>query len=322
MNNLETIQYLAHAEAKTFAPLRLDSEFSIPWMHVTKNQAGSYVVEMRGHVGHDNSGRAPLICEFMQKFVLPQVSREVDARGAYPIELHDSYTYLESRGNSDYKGALTFSKDMSHRHTVLFPDPYQLTSYSGLLDMTDTLEFEKKEDIVLFAGTTTGNKIPLENERVRACLWALDKRPNYQFFITNIAQMTPEALVRQVPSCNSFLRHHIPPGDHMKCKYIFNIQGNTCCWSRLPMVMNSKSLLLNLKHRDGTWYYPILQENREFINVPEIESLPSIVNFVSSNPKLCMQITQNANEFVKNYLQFMHATYYAKCLIEAMAYNK
>ncbi|PNH12567.1 hypothetical protein TSOC_000537 [Tetrabaena socialis] len=330
MNNLETIQYLAQAEAKHFAPLRNDMhtnlmEDGVPHLLVQKvNQ--TYEVQMQGHHGHDNEGRAPLICSFVKMNVLAHLDPAIDASGVYPIELHDSYSYLAPDSpahRAKYRGALTFSKPIGHGHTILFPDPYQITGYGGMLGVTDPLEFDKKQDIVLFAGTTTGDRAPLRNERIKACLWAMDKRPRYQFYITNIAQMTINDMRNGIsdPDLQSILHSPIQHADHFQCKYIFNIKGNTCCWSRVPMIMNSNSLMLNLRHSDATWYYPLLQDNHHFVSVPTIESLPSIVQQCASTPLRSKQIVANANQFVKNFCGQVHASYYAKCLFEAMALN-
>ena len=328
MNNLETIQYLAQAEAKHFAPLRTDvimEDIEIPRLSILKSSCGTYSVEMQGHQGHDNEGRAPLVCSFMRSSVLANVDPTIDASGVYPLELHDSYSYLAADSpehRAKYKGALSFSKNMAHGHTIAFPDPYQITGYGGMLGVHDTLEFEKKRDIVLFAGTTTGSRDPLKNARINACRWAINRRPEYQFYITNVAQMTVDDVRSSVPECDAIFHQPISHDDHFQCKYIFNIQGNTCCWSRVPMIMNSRSLMLNLRHADGAWYYPLMHDGQHFVNVANLDALPSTVQYCASNPAWCKHIVANANQFVKNYCGQVHAAYYAKCLIETMALNK
>ena len=324
MNNLTTIEYLAKGEAKHFSPV-MSSEviLEIPNLIVTKviPRTSTYTVSMRGHHGHDNEGRAPLICDFLKTSVLANMDSEVDASGIYPIELHDSYTYLPSAGDAKYKGALTFSKNMKHGHTILFPDPYQIAGYGGMLGVQDTIEFSKKQDIVLFAGTTTGSRNPMFNDRINACRWAVDKRPQYQFYITHVAQMSIED-VRSFAKTDAIFHAPISHVDHFQCKYIFNIRGNTCCWSRVPMILNSNSLMLNLSHEDGTWYYPVLQESVHYVNVNDMNSLTSVVEQCSNDPAFCHGIVKNAKTFVKNYCGQVHAAYYAKCLFEAMAHNK
>jgi hypothetical protein len=334
MNNLETIQYLAHAEARSFAPRRLDDDSpppSVPHLVVRTASQGAalstnakYSVEMRGHVGHDNEGRAPFICDFMRTAVLPNVDPVVDVSGIYPMELHDSYSYLPEAADDKYTSCLTFSKPMAHRHTILFPDPYQIGGYGGMLSVVDPVDFERKQDVALFAGTTTGARDPLANERVVACRWALRHRPLCQFFITQVAQMTVQDLQRAMPrdELASILHPPVSHQDHFTCKYIVNIRGNTCCWSRVPMVLNSNSLMLNVRHADGTWYYPLLQDGEHFVGVPDISTLPSVVQHCNANPMLCRRIVANGQQFVRSYCSPTHAAYYARCLVEAMASNR
>lgn len=332
MNNLDAIQYLAHAEARNFAPWRLDGDdgimTAVPRLVVTKDEGGGgYRVAMQGHQGHDNEGRAPLICEFVRASVLANLDPAINAAGVYPIELHDSYTYLATDSaahRARYRGCLTFSKDLSHRHTVLFPDPYQIGGYGGMLGVKDERPFAQKASSVLFAGTTTGARSPKDNERIRACVWALNHRPRYEFYITHIAQMAHEDIRRDLGAdvLRAIVRPHVSQEEHHRHKYVLNIRGNTCCWSRVPMILNSNSLLLNLRHGDGTWYYPMLQAGTHFVPVPSLNSLPDVVQQCDSNPAWCEHITQNAREFVRQFCSPTHAAYYAKCLFEAMALNK
>lgn len=325
MNNLDTILYLANAEAKHYAPLRLDVilEENIPRL-IVKKKGDTYDVDIQGHQGHDNEGRATTVVDFVKRAILNNVDRKIDATGVYPIELHDSYTYLDSKDSTKYKGCLTFSKNMKHRHTINFPDPYQMGAYGGMLGIEDTVSFADKKNAVLFAGTTTGSKDVSKNARIEACKWALDKRPQYEFLITQVAQIPENEIVANLGQdvWGKIKSKPIPHTDHFKYKYVFNVQGNTCGWSRVPMILNSKSLMINWSHDDGTWYYPLLQENNQFVSVNNLNQLPSVVNFLDSNPGIVQLMTNNANRFVKQYCGQIHAAYYGKCLFEAMAANK
>lgn len=327
MNNVDAIEYLARAEARRFAPRRLDDPApAVPHMVVAKSPVGSgftYSVEMRGHFGHDNEGRAPLICAFMRTAVLANIAPGVNASGVYPIELHDSYSYLPDSAHDKYAGCLTFSKDMAHRHTVLFPDPYQIGGYGGMLSVADPLPFEAKQDVALFAGTTTGARDPLANERIAACRWSLRHRPACQFYITNVAQMTVQDIQRALPPDELAGITHPPVShqDHFRCKYVVNIRGNTCCWSRVPMVLNSNSLMLNLRHADGTWYYPLLHDREHFLGVPNLDALPDALQYCAANPAWCKHVVANGQAFVRSYCSPTHAALYARALIEAMAGN-
>ena len=329
MDAKAVIEYVAQAEAKAHSPRRAseaDAIAGVPYMEVVKGAASRYTVEMHGHKGHDNESRAPFMASVFRDHVLPGLDKDVDASGLYPMELHDSYSYLDVDGpemRKKYRGALTFSKDMSHRHAVLMPDLYQLCGYSGLLDVKDTLDFASKKDAVLFAGTTTGSKNPLHNARILACRWAAARRPFYDFYITNVAQMTVDDIIRAYPTDADKIFHApVSHQDHFQYKYVFNVQGNTCCWSRVPMIMHSQSLMINLEHPDGTWYYPLMRSGAEFVNVGSMDALPAAVAHCANNPAWCRELVKNANRFVADYCGQAQALHYLRSLVTCMAANK
>jgi hypothetical protein len=346
MDNLQAIRYLAEAEARNHAPLRVPPEnsevdgsphlpWTIPQLLISRSSSGSsssgskkYTARIVGHVGHDNEGRAPHIAHFLESMVLPYVHEDVDVSGRYPIELHDSYSYLprssEGQHREKYRGALTFSKPLTDRHTIALPDPYQMFSYGGMLAAQDPLAFEQKQDVVLFAGTTTGDRDPAKNERVAACLWSLGK-PDFKFYLTNIAQMTIRDLQKSIPDqqrLGAILRAPVSREEHFRARYILNVQGNTCCWSRVPMVLSSNSVMLNLAHQDGTWYYPLLQAGTHYVPVASLDALPDVLKTCRGSPGYCKMIAANGNRFVQQYCGQVHAAYYTRCLLEAMASNR
>lgn len=328
---LDSIHYLARAEARHYAPSRVvDTElnYRIPYLSIesvpgSSSESRKYRVIMNGHRGHDNEGRADFVCSFLRTSVLPYIDPLLDVSGFYPMELHDSYTYLSSdqKNHKTYRGVLTFSKDMTHTGPILFPDTFQLSAYGGLLGTKDVKTWETKKPSVMFAGTTTGSRDPACNDRIRACRWALETDPSrFRFKITSIAQMILDP--KQLASLEPLMSKHITPQEQFDHRYIFNIRGNTCCWSRVPMILNSNSLMLNWRHADGTWYYPLLHEGTHYAGIENLEDLPTLVSKCENNPGWCNFLVQNANHFVRSYCKQFHAAAYARYLLEAMSENK
>lgn len=321
------IEYIASAEARNFYP-RNEAPKSVPFFQVKKSIGSKYAVTPGGHIGHDNEDRAGFVASFIER-ALADIDQKTDASGYYPFELHDSYSYLapDSKEMRDkYRGSLTFSKDMSHKHVILMPDLYQMNGYSRLLEARDKTPFKNKSDRILFAGTTTGDRDPTKNSRIKTCLWSIDSiEKNKDFYITNIAQMSSKDIQNAYPGdarLEKIFRNPVPLQDHWKYKYVLNVEGNTCCWSRVPMIMASKSLMINLAHRDGTWYYPLMHHGRDFYQINDIEELDKAVSFFKANPTWCEHVVSNANQFVESFLGQPQALYYTTKLLENMAQNK
>jgi hypothetical protein len=321
MDNIDKIAYAAVSEAKFNAPLRYDPDdqvkddvYSDVYLKVVKvsDKKKEYDVSFVNHEKHDNAPRAPFIANFVKR-VLRDTDNSLDCTGIYPFELHDSYTYLPERRRST-ESFMTFSKHHADRNPVLFPDPFQLSSYGNLLAVKDNVPREKKLSRILFAGSTTGDRDPAKNVRINACLWSL-KKDNCDFYITNVAQMSPDVVPK------SILHDPVTIEEHFKYKYILNIRGNTCCWSRMPMIMNSSSLLVNLAHDDITWYYPLMGDNAG-VNINRLDQLDSVVNFCTNNDREVHMMTMNANKFVQNYCKLLHAEHYTKTLFDTFAHNK
>lgn len=331
MNDKEVIEYLASAEARCHAPKRRSesSSIAIPFFDIAKISGANYSVTPFGHKGHDNEDRAGFVGSFLQS-ALAGTDPGIDASGLYPFELHDSCSYLapdSKEMREKYRGSLNFSKNTNHDHAVLVPDMYQMNGYSDLLRVRDKTPFRSKVNRVLFAGTTTGDKDPTKNARIQTCLWSTTSkiRDSLDLYITNVAQMSVSDIHGAYPGDSRLQRifkQPIPLQDHWKYKYVLNIEGNTCCWSRVPMIMASKSLMINLAHKDRSWYYPLMHHGRDFYNIDGVDELESALQFCKNNEAWCEHVISNANQFVESFLGRSQAIYYTTKLFEKMAANK
>jgi hypothetical protein len=224
---------------------------------------------------------------------------------ALPIELHDSFSYLPDADHPRYKNCMVFSRPRDSSSGALIPDPFHMGGFGGLLEAArkDSVQWRNKESRLFFAGSTTGDRDPAANERVRACVWSLRQPPgSCDFRITNVAQMTPEHLLAAVPAVARTIGRAVPVHDHFLYRYQVNIQGNTACWSRVPMIMSTKSLLVNLKHDDVMWYYPMMAPGTHFVQARGLDDLLGIRSWYDANAEEAIRITRNANEFATDVL--------------------
>ncbi len=344
MDDLGVIAHLARSEARNIVrrPLVHDAaelasiDRTIPLFCIKRDQAGKYACGFVGGFSGDYTAayRAPAYERFFQAAVLPNVDREVDVSGLYHLELHDSASAAAIATTGGH-GALTFGKDLrargAGRSRALLPDYYQVLSFNrgpdvpSFIDLADKLDrkpFEAKKAKVLFAGTTTGDLDPLKNQRVEACRWARRVDPlreKYELYLTSCRQIDPAVLRAKVPEVDHVMREFVPEEAHFDYRYVLNICGNTYCWSRAPMILSGRSLMVNLNDAQGGWYYPLLRANTHFVGIDSIEQLPKALEACEANPATCKQIIGNANTFVKQYCSLAAAALYTKFLLEEVA---
>lgn len=253
------------------------------------------------HERHENSDRMHIVTRFLDEMVLPYMDKAARAavRGRYPIELHDTYTYLEDHEvNSGrfHSGALVFARNKEHgclglgrskgNMPVLFPDTAQMKNYMNILRFEDpTLKngpkgWEAKTASMFFAGSSTGPRDPARNPRIAACLWSLDHRDISEFYITHIVQMDREHALTRIPRLAQCLRETprvytqrglglpFAPDEHVLYRIGANLPGNTYSWMRVPLVLGSRTVLFDdAFQRDEAWYSPLLQDGVHYVGV-------------------------------------------------------
>jgi hypothetical protein len=325
MDARDLVCHLADAESRRVRPITDDDELAsiaecggaLPYFTIFRRD-GRLEVGGHGHEGHDNEGRMAFVCDFLRTRVLPAVSQS-NVTGSYRLELHDSYSYLPRR--AEYDNALSFGRAKGARERVaLFPDPYQMGDFGGMLSVRDVVDWSNKQPTLFFAGTTTGDRSPAANERIRACVWSLRHAEEAKMYITNVAQMDAAHAVSAVPDLRRVFRAPLAIEAHHAFRYQVNIAGNTACWSRVPMILGSRCLMVNLRQRDVTWYGPALREGTHFVEARDFEELLQRRRECEARGDAwCRQMTASANRFVGDFLGSTQAAEYIARLLESAA---
>lgn len=325
MNLNENILYLAQSSAKHLYPKRLEEiNKLLPYIHIYKNSSNKLDIEAFNYAQHDNAGRMDIIKYYFKFAIFPNITRDIS--GHYNIELHDSYTYLEREKNyarDMYNGVLTFSKFKKHSGPVLLPDPYMITNWYGRSsNIQDHVNFGDKLNKACFYGTTTGNRRPLLNERIKICLWAVDKKKYCDFKITNIAQMSQQDIIKDY-SMNDFLSIYnstpVSMEQQMKYKYNFIMDGNTCkfdVWN-----YNTNSLTLKYFSDEMLWYYPLLCNKYHFVECKDKDSIINNITYYNNNTKEAEFIIHNSKNIYNDLFTIGNHMQYTTALFENMIKN-
>ncbi len=323
MNIRENIQFLASVNSRSCFPQREEAiKKNIPYFEIYKDSLDKLCVRGYGHQGHDNEPRMGMWEHYLRHAILPNIGEGHDVTGFYNIELHDSYTYLNN--GKDYKNVFTFAKFKDDSGPVLIPDPYMICNWGNMLQsVQDEIPIENKLRKVTFTGTTTGNRDPAHNERIKACIWSLDNQDMFEFKITKVAQMSVDSIVNTYGASvwkDIYLPRHVSIHDQLRYKFHLNLDGNTCRFDVWPYKTNS--LVLKMNSREMLWYHPLLRANCEFVEVESLDRLKDICEFYSKNVNIAKHMTHNANRLSHElFVPFSHM-YYTVNLFETMAHNK
>lgn len=296
---------------------RIDKDHPpVPRLQITLEGRGKntkYTLVSFGEKDHPNEARMNFLKDYFSLRILNNLEEGADPSGVYRVQLHDSCTYL-SRGN-DYCDVLTFGRD-GHAKTALLADPYLVSGFAdNMLGSPDTLPWISKASKVIFAGSTTGDIDPILNTRVKACVWALDHQDVTDFRITSVVQMNPFDVQRKVPQMKYIIAPHIAPNFQFKFKFIANIMGNTACWSRVPMILKSQSVMFHVPHEDVTWYSSLIKNDEHYVACETFDEFLTNRIRYTHLPMECARITDNANQFVKSYLSPDMADSYTTSLL-------
>lgn len=321
MDFKDNIEFLAQANSRTCHPKHSVDEINqmLPYFRLERYN-GNYNISAFNYEKHDNAPRMPYVLNYLSTNVFPFVKG--DLSGYYNIQLHDTYTYLND--NIDYKDVLCFGKRKGDKNPVMIPDCYMLGDwcgkYQGWMDgnIQDPLLWKDKVSKIVFAGTTTGSRDPKTNERIQTCVWARDK-PECEFYITKIAQIEPQKILKEVPEFRYIYRPPMPMSEQMRYRYQLVINGNTCRWN--PDVYFTNTLAMHFPSDDMLWYSPLLQDGREFVNVSK-ETMMSTYKYYECNPQEAEFIVTNAKLTARRLFRQEVCQQYTISLFNHIADNK
>lgn len=322
MDSTENIIFAARQHAKRFVIVKEDRKglhADLPGFRLYKNQLGRYEFHGFNYENHDNAERMAFFEFVLKKFIFPNIEKGLDLSGLYNIELHDSYSYLQNE--FDYSNCLTWSKRKDDFKGVLIPDVYHLGGFGQKLGVADSIPWGKKVNKVSFFGTTTGDRRPEHNTRIKTCIWSLGHRNTCDFYITKVAQMAVKDVVQAHPLFEKVYRDPVEPWEVHKYKFNLDIPGNTCSWDRVPLLLNSKTLMFKMPCHDMCFYYPYLQNLLHYVGVSSEQDILQKYNYYMNNQEEAKFMIINANKFVKSYLQQHHAFLYMVSLFEQAAIN-
>lgn len=251
---------------------------------------------------------------------------------SHPFPNVDLILFLEDSINDNIYPCpiFAFATKGPGRNVILMPDPTALDETDrGYITKTIQqegrhFEWSKKRESIFWRGSPTG-PAPEEEDLIQD-RWESSPR----FHLVQLALAHP-ALIDAgfiLPVCTQTAPLRWPyttigatyspllaskfktvpsvhPKDHLAYKYLLDIDGNSCCYSRTYWILLSNSLMLKQVTDNRQWFYKGLQPYHQFVPVEQnLSDLFEKLEWCKSHDREARNIAKNGTVFALQYLQY------------------
>lgn len=236
--------------------------------------------------------------------LLLKTLKKVAARGPLPAG-----EFIISTGDAVEKAwkwpVLTYASTralVDSRAVVLLPDCDAQRGYADLFSQVDSARklhpWDSKESKVFWRGATTGIYYSkdnwLDSPRVRL-ISAVRDLPFVDAGFTRYLQFLEEdtkiEFAKQFP-----LKNEVSVADSLRFKYLVDVDGNSCSFSRMAWILYSGSLLFKHESDNTQWYYPQLREGEHYLKISrDFANLAEQFSWAESNPIRAKEIAARAH---------------------------
>lgn len=221
---------------------------------------------------------------------------------------------------------MVYAKAKSADGLLLIPDFKALVGYNTLRQrMTEggkKYPWDKKKPQAFWRGATTGGYLTLANwdqfARTKLVLLSLKHPQEVDARINKFVQCDPA--VPELLQAKGMRGNTVDQMDHLKYKYLIDVDGNTCTFERCFWELLSNSLLFKQETPNIQWYYGALKPFEHYVPVKEdLSDLLEKLAWAKAHDAEAQQIAENATAFVKQNLNAEDSFIYMAYLLQEYA---
>lgn len=202
-----------------------------------------------------------------------------------------------------------FAKDKQQVGAILIPDFEALAGYDDLVDeilkLNGKFPWKKKKTKAFWRGATTGGALTARNwrdfPRCQLALLSLDRPRLLDAKFTSVVQAEP-----QVPSIlerEGLLGSMASKEKHLEYKYLLDVDGNSCTYSRYYWELLSSSVVFKHASQNIQWYYRGLIPYVHYIPIAaDFSDLFEQINWAILNDAAAQKIARQASRFIQENL--------------------
>ena len=182
----------------------------------------------------------------------------------FVVTLHDGVSFNGEDFNADLP-LFSFAKN-KQCPSILMPDFEALSECNENLKICEEASkaypWKTKKEVIFWRGATTGGLFEIGNylQFPRSKLVLLS-RQNPQWLdaaFTALVQSTPDVYNLLLAQTRP-LAEHTPIKNHFAYKYLMDVDGNSCTYSRCRWILLSNSVLIKPDSKNIQWYYKALK---------------------------------------------------------------
>lgn len=216
-----------------------------------------------------------------------------------------------------------FAKKKTSKNTIAIPDFEALAGIGHIYKEIDSYDkpYSTKLPKGFWRGSTTGGDYTVKNwetfPRSKACLFSSKNPELLDAKFTIVVGKDKTALEHSMKKAH-ILDTFVLTKDHLPYKFLIDIDGNSCTYSRLHWILYSNSLCLKQNSEFEQWYYTGLKPYIHYIPFKEdMSDFSSIVAWTLNNESDCERIIYKAKDFVKKNLTIYSClSFFYKSLLE------
>lgn len=212
---------------------------------------------------------------------------------------------LEDGTHSAYPWpVLSFAADkdlVAQRKAVLMPDNDALLGYNSLFKNIQKAKakytWQTKQNKIFWRGQTTGLDFQSDKTKPFPRLQFVRQTKNERYVDAGFTHFTYDLPVDfQNEVKQKFpLQTFMSPADSLQFKYLFDIDGHSCSYSRMAWILYSNSLLLKHESNKVQWYYDKIAPYVHYLPIDaDFKNLHKQFQWAQTHPVEVQQMTERA----------------------------
>lgn len=240
------------------------------------------------------------------------------ANGTYLVSLEDGihvnypWPVLAFAGESEL---------VAQQKVILMPDNDALNGYDELFNSIDKAKqrfaWPNKQKQIFWRGQSTGLEFQVDKTKMFPRLEFMHKTLSLNYVNAGFTHFTNDidpSVFKEI-TAKFPIRDFISPAESLKFKYLLDIDGHSCSYSRMAWILYSNSLLLKHQSAKMQWYYDKLQPYEHYLPIAaDFSNIDAQYKWAETHPQEVQRMIRKAQKLAQetfNQEAIAQATQYA-----------